>query len=67
MNVRLETYGCIDKTERYNQVFIQPVSGIEGCLSLIILVYTDAIVGILNVNLCKDLCTTDTIYDFINQ
>ena len=67
MNVRLKTHRRIGKTERHNQVFIQPVLGTEGCLSLITLVYTDAIVGILNINLCKDLSATDMIHDFVNQ
>ena len=67
MDVRLETCRCIDKTKRYNQVFIQPVLSTEGCLSLITLTYADAIVGISDVNLCKDLSITDTIYDFVNQ
>ena len=67
MDVRLKTHRCIDKTERYNQVFIQPVSSTEGCLSLITLMYIDAIVGISDINLCEDLCITDTIYNFINQ
>ena len=67
MNVRLETCRCIDKTERYNQVFIQPVLSTEGCLPLITLTYADAIVGILDINLYKNLHTTDIIHNFINQ
>ena len=67
MDVRLETCECIDKIKRHNQVFIQPVLSTEGCLPLITLVYADAIVGISDVNLCKDLSATDMIHDFINQ
>ena len=66
-DVRLETHRRIDKTERHNQVFIQSVPGTEGCLSLITLVYTDAIVDILDINLCKDLSTTNMIYNFVTQ
>ena len=67
MNVRLETCGRIDKTERHNQVFIQLILSTEGCLSLITLVYINAIVSISDINLCEDLSATDTIYNFVNQ
>ena len=67
MDVRLETHRRIGKTERHNQVFIQPVLSIEGCLPLITLAYADVIVGISDVNLCKDSSATDTIHNFVNQ
>ena len=67
MDVRLETHRCISKTERHNQVFILPVLSTEGCLPLITLIYTDAIVGISDINLCKHSHATDMIYNFINQ
>ena len=66
VDLRLKTCRCIDKIKRHNQVFIQPVLSTEGCLPLITLVYVNAIVGILNINLCKDLSATDTIHNFVN-
>ena len=67
MNVRLKTCRGVDKTEEHNQVFIQSVPGIKDCLSLITFTYVDAIVDVSDINLCKDLCTTNMIHNFINQ
>ena len=67
MDVRLKARRSIGKSKRHNQIFIQPVPGIKGCLPLIALANANTIVGVFDVNLYKDLSATDTVYDFINQ
>jgi hypothetical protein len=55
VDVILKGYGRISEAKGYNCVFVVPITGAEGCFLLIALFNTNPIVGILNVNLAKDL------------
>jgi hypothetical protein len=55
VDIVLKGYRYISKTEGYNRVFVVPITGTEGYFLLIALLNTNSVVGVLDIDLTKDL------------
>jgi hypothetical protein len=55
VDIILKGYRRICEAKGHNYVFVVPITGAEGRFLLIALFNTNPIVGILNINLAKDL------------
>jgi hypothetical protein len=55
VNIVLKGCRCISETEEYNRVFVVPIIGTEGYFPLIALLNTNLVVGVLDIDLTKDL------------
>jgi hypothetical protein len=49
--------GCryISETKGHNYIFVVPITGTEGCFLLIALLNANLVVGVLDIDLAKDL------------
>jgi hypothetical protein len=55
VDIVLKGYRCISETKGHNYVFVVPITGIEGCFPLITLLNINLVVGVLDIDLAKDL------------
>jgi hypothetical protein len=61
IDIILKGYGRIREAKGYNYIFAVPITGTEGRFLLIALFNTNLIVGILNINLTKDLSASKPV------
>jgi hypothetical protein len=55
VDIILKGYGRIREAKGHNYVFVVPITGAEGCFPLIALFNTNSVVGVLDIDLAKDL------------
>jgi hypothetical protein len=56
-NIDIVLEGCrrVCKAEGYNCVFVVPVTSVEGCFLFVAFLNTNSVVGVLDIDLAKDL------------
>jgi hypothetical protein len=55
IDIVLEGYRRVRKAEGYNYIFVVPVTSAEGCFLFVAFLNTNSVVGVLDIDLTKDL------------
>jgi hypothetical protein len=61
VDIVLEGYGRISKAEGHNRILVVSITGTEGYLPFIALLNANSVVGVLDIDLAKDLRASESV------